>query len=311
MQKTMADADDATNDGKRETHRIGWVGAGKMGYPMAHHLLEHAVPVAVTDPAADQVAGLVAKGATHAETLADQADSNIVFSTLPNDAALLGVVMGVDGAPGLAGTLTKGAIFVEMSTVSPKCSERVAEHLEKSGISYLRAPLSGSTAMAGKATLTVLASGDNSAWKTVLPYVEMMSARQFLVGTDEEARYMKLVLNTLVGASSALLAEALSVGASGGLSRTDMMEVIGASAVASPLFTYKARAVIDDDYTPAFTVDQMIKDFSLISDAARHNGVPLLTTGLILELYRAASNAGLDNMDFFSLVKWQQELSKR
>lgn len=311
MHRTVGDTSDVAEKGHRATHRIGWVGAGKMGYPMVRNLLGRAVPVAVTEPAADQVAGLVAEGATHAEALADQAGSQIVFSTLPHDSALLDVVLGAEGAPGLAGILAKGSIFVEMSTVSPQCSAIVAEHLKESGISYLRAPLSGSTELAEQATLTVLASGDRADWDTVLPYIEMMSARQFLVGADEEARYMKLVLNTLVGASSALLAEALSLGTSGGLSRTDMMEVIGASAVASPLFAYKAQAVIDEDYAPAFTVDQMIKDFSLISDAGRHNGVPLLTTSLILELYRAASNSGLDNKDFFSLVKWQQELSNR
>ena len=88
-----------------------------------------------------------------------------------------------------------------------------------------------------------------------------------------------------------------------------MMEVIGESAVASPLIKYKSTAVVTDDFSPAFTVTQMIKDFTLISDAARAKDVPLLTTGLILELYRAAGNAGLKEADFFALVKWHSELS--
>ena len=223
----------------------------------------------------------------------------------------MSVVSGTPNKKGLIDVLAKGAIFVDMSTVSPDVSSKVAKLLEKAKVSYLRAPLSGSTVMAESATLTILASGDESAWQTVLPYLEMMSKRQFYLGAGDEARYMKLVINTLVGGLSALLAEALSLGTSGGLTRASMMEVIGESAVASPLLTYKTQTVVADDFSPAFTVLQMIKDFTLISDAARSNGVPLLTTGLILEQYRAAANAGLKDADFFALVKWHSDMSSQ
>lgn len=295
----------------RSDHRIGWVGAGKMGGPMLQNLLVNSVPVCVSDPDSAAVGTAVAKGATVASTLADMADLNIVFSTLPNDEALIAVVAGTADIKGLAGILKAGTIFVDMSTVSPDASSQVAEILKKSNILYLRAPLSGSTVMAENATLTVLASGDAAAWQTVLPYVKMMSQRQFHLGLEDEARYMKLVINTLVGGLSALLAEALSLGESGGLTRASMMEVIGESAVASPLLKYKAAHVVADDFSPAFTVLQMIKDFTLISDAARAKGVPLLATGLILELYRAAANAGLKDSDFFALVKWHSDMSSQ
>jgi 3-hydroxyisobutyrate dehydrogenase-like beta-hydroxyacid dehydrogenase len=254
-------------------HRIGWIGAGKMGGPMLQNLLSNSAPVCVSDPDTEAVAAAVAKG--------------------------------------LAEILVNGAIFVDMSTVSPGVSSKVSEILQQHHISYLRAPLSGSTVMAENATLTVLASGDEEAWLTVLPYIRMMSQRQFHLGFGDEARYMKLVINTLVGGTSALLAEALSLGESGGLTRASMMEIIGESAVASPLLKYKTATVVADDFSPAFTVAQMIKDFTLISDAARSKGVPLLTTGLILELYRAAANAGLKDADFFALVKWHSEMSSQ
>jgi len=213
------------------------------------------------------------------------------------------------GAAGLAQHMAPGSVLVEMSTVSPECSAEVASALKYKRIFYLRAPLSGSTAMAETATLTVLASGDQQGWDTAIPAIRLLSSRQFYLGQGEEARYMKLVINTLVGATSAILAEAIALGASGGLSPASMMEVICESAVASPLLKYKAAAVVAQDYAPAFSVQQMIKDFSLISDAGRANGVPLLTTGLILELYRAAANSGLRDQDFFALVKWQSEIS--
>ena len=290
-------------------HKIGWIGAGKMGSPMIQNLLANKVSVCVSDPDPNAVISIVQKGARAAEKLDDMADTDIVFSTLPNDDVLMMIVAGSTGKKGLVDVLARGAIYVDMSTVSPEISTKVAELLESAGIQYVRAPLSGSTAMAESATLTILASGKESAWKTVRPYCEMLSARQFHLGSGDEARYMKLVVNTLVGGTSALLAEALSLGQSGGLTRASMMEVIGESAVASPLIKYKSTAVVTDDFSPAFTVTQMIKDFTLISDAARAKDVPLLTTGLILELYRAAGNTGLKEADFFALVKWHSELS--
>lgn len=290
-------------------YKIGWIGAGKMGSPMIQNLLANKVPVCVSDSDPNAVSAVVQKGARATEKIDDMADVDIVFSTLPNDDVLMMIVAGSSDRKGLIDVLAHGAIYVDMSTVSPEISSKVAELLENAGIQYLRAPLSGSTAMAESATLTILASGKKSAWETVLPYCEMLSARQFHLGPGDEARYMKLVVNTLVGGTSALLAEALSLGQSGGLTRASMMEVIGESAVASPLIKYKSTAVVTDDFSPAFTVSQMIKDFTLISDAARAKDVPLLTTGLILELYRAAGNAGLKEEDFFALVKWHSELS--
>jgi 3-hydroxyisobutyrate dehydrogenase-like beta-hydroxyacid dehydrogenase len=288
---------------------VGWIGAGKMGAPMIRNLLRAGIAVAVSEPNTATHAALTAAGAVAAAGLAVLEGASVVFATLPNDDSLRAVVKGTATHPGLAQRLAPGSTFVEMSTVSPECSADIAQALEKSGISYVRSPVSGSTAMAEKATLTILASGAAMGWAQALPLIRLISARQFWLGDGEEARYMKLVLNTLVGASSAILAEAVALGSSGGLSRAAMMEVICESAVASPLFKYKTDLVVSQDYTPAFTVGQMVKDFTLISDAGRSNGVPLMTAGLILELYRAASNAGLQNEDFFALVKWQSGIS--
>lgn len=280
-----------------------------MGAPMARNLLAAGARLAVTDPQQQASTELVGLGATEASVISDQVSSDIIFSTLPNDSVLREVILGRVGEPGLAEVMRPGTVLVEMSTVSPEVSETVSATLRKVGILYLRAPLSGSTAMAQNASLTILASGEKAAWDIAIPFLERMSSRQFYLGEAEEARYMKLVLNTLVGATSAILAEAVALGASGGLSRASMMEVICESAVASPLLKYKAGAVVDADYAPAFTIEQMIKDFTLISAAGGKTGVPMLTTNLILELYRAAANSGLRKDDFFALVKWQADIS--
>ena len=289
---------------------VGWIGAGKMGAPMIRNLLANGISVAVTDPVTETVSGLAAEGARVAQDVAAQSGNDMVFATLPNDAVLRQVVLGSPEAPGLADTLRPGAIFVEMSTVSPDCSAAVGKALSDKRILYLRAPLSGSTALAEKAALTILASGDRAAWDAARPLFAHLSARQFYLGHGEEARFMKLVLNTLVGATAAIMAEALALGESGGLNRAAIMEVIGESAVASPLLAYKTQTIVADDFTPAFSVEQMIKDFTLITDAGQAHGAPQAITSLILQQYREAAASGLNDADFFALVKWRGGLAQ-
>ncbi|NBE06949.1 NAD(P)-dependent oxidoreductase [Paragemmobacter ruber] len=305
MESHLARADVAPENALQ----AGWVGAGKMGAPMSLRLLGAGYPVAVSEPDPDARAALQQAGAATSADLSAVSRCDIVFATLPNDHALRAVVLGSDTEPGLAGVLARGATFVDMSTVSPDASADVAAALDAAGIRYVRAPVSGSTTTAQQGALTVLASGDPAGWDEALPLIRHFSTRQFYLGPGEEARYMKLVINTLVGANAAILAEALSLGASGGLSAEKMVEVINESAVASPLFKYKSSLIVSGDYKPAFTVQQMIKDFTLISDAGRAKGVPLLTAGLILELYRAAANTGHDQDDFFALIKWHSGIS--
>ncbi|MCR9122545.1 MAG: NAD(P)-dependent oxidoreductase [Phyllobacteriaceae bacterium] len=290
---------------------VGWIGVGKMGAPMAGNLLKSGVDIIVSDTAAANRASMKAQGAQTADEPASFQGCRTVFSTLPNDAALLSVVLG-DGekSPGLADILAPGSALVEMSTVSPHCSTRIAEALAARDIDYLRAPISGSTALAEAATVTILASGERAAWDRVLPWLKVMSARQFYLGDGDEARFMKLVLNTMVGATSSVLSEALVLGEAGGLDRRAMMEVICESAVVSPLIKYKVDAIETNDFAPAFSVGQMIKDFSLITEAGQSNGVPMFNANLILQQYIAAANSGLEKSDFFALVQWLRDMSR-
>lgn len=295
----------ATADNVR--HGIGWLGVGKMGNPMATRLMEAGHSLTVCDPVVENRASLVARGATVVSTPGELARTcGIVFSTIPNDAVLTGTIFGDDRHSGFLAQAAAGTVFVEMSTVSPQVSELLARAFEAHDVAYLRCPISGSTALARAGTLTVLASGDADAWETAGPILDILAARRFYLGAAEEARYMKLVLNALVGATSAILAEALVLGETGGLAPSQMMEVISHSAVASPLLKYKQDMIAEMDFSPAFSVDQMIKDFTLITDAARDKQVPMFVANLILQQYAAASKAGYANQDFFALFDWMR-----
>ncbi len=286
---------------------IGWIGVGKMGNPMATRLLEAGYRLTICDPVAENRASLVARGAQVAATAGDlAANCGLIFSTIPNDAVLQEVVYSAEERGNFLTRVSARAVLVEMSTVSPDVSRRVADDLARRGVGYLRCPISGSTALARAGSLTALASGDAAAWETAAPFLDLLTTQKFFLGPGEEARYMKLVLNTLVGATSAILAEALALGATGGLSDQQMMSVIADSAVASPLIRYKQDMIAQRDFSPAFSVVQMRKDFTLITEAGRTQHVPMFATNLILQQYTAAANAGYAEKDFFALVEWMR-----
>ena len=289
---------------------IGWIGTGKMGNPMATRLIEAGHALTICDPLAENRASLVARGAGVAGSPGDlAARCRIIFSTIPNDAVLAEMIFGAEDRAGFLAQVTSGTILVEMSTVSPQVSAKVAAALALRGVAYLRSPVSGSTALARTGKLTALASGDPAAWETVVPLMEVLAARRFYLGPGEEARYMKLVLNALVGATASILGEALVLGEKGGLTPDQMMGVISQSAVASPLMDYKREMIATMDFSPAFSVTQMLKDFTLITDAARDKQVPMFVANLILQQYTAASNAGYSEQDFFALFDWMRRSS--
>ena len=288
------------------THSFGWIGVGKMGNPMATRLIEAGHALTICDPLAENRASLVARGASIASTAGELVQRcTVIFSTIPNDEVLSSLMWGDENA-GLLAQIPAGAIFVEMSTVSPQLSEKIARELALRGVAYLRCPVSGSTTLARSGKLTVLASGDQAAWDALSETLDLLAARKFYLGTGEEARYMKLVLNTLVGATAAILGEALVLGEAGGLTAPAMMEVIAESAIASPLIRYKKEMIEMMDFSPAFSVLQMMKDFTLITEAGRDKQIPMFAANMILQQFIAAANAGYSQQDFFALFDWMR-----
>ena len=281
--------------------RVGFVGLGKMGTPMCRHIFAAGFDVTAYVRGDSGRAKAAALGVKSTDSLAEIAAlSDVVISSVTDDKAMLDIVTGLEG---LAAHMKSGSTFIETSTVSPKASEQAAQLLAPIGINYLRSPVSGSTATAEARQLTVLASGPRHCFDASLPILRCFSAKQYLVGESEEARYLKLVLNTMVGAMSALVAEALAIGRSGGLDMATMLEVLNNSAVASPLIRYKTQMMTDDNYTAAFPVTGMMKDFDLALAVAEGQEMllPLLT--LVRQSYQTAFVSGAGDKDFFVLVK--------
>lgn len=274
------------------------IGVGKMGLPMARHLAAAGHSVTVSDPSLERCQLARAQGLeVSTSPAAALAAAEVVLSSLPNDAALLAVAAQV------AAHAHVGAIYVDTSTVSLQASAEAAQALAAKGVLYLRCTVSGNNKMAEAAQLTVMASGPRAAYNTVLPLLRTLGPNQFYLGEAEQARLMKLVVNLMIAQTSAMLAEALTLGRKGGLAWRDMWQVLTASAVASPIVKAKAVQLSERDFTPTFTVEQMIKDLDLILNAGEACDVPLMQTAMTHQLMCAAVVQGDAADDYAAIIK--------
>lgn len=290
-----------------EKQKIGWIGVGKMGNPMSRNLIKAGYSLAVfdIDPAAmNALAQEGAKGATSAAEVASEAD--VIISMIPDDRALEDVSMGPKGV--FKGIGAK-ATYVDMSTVSPIVSSRVSEEAKKKGIKYLRAPVSGSTEAAEKAALTIMVSGPKEAYEKCEDIFKTLGQKIFNVGQGDEARYMKLLVNMMVGITSAMTAEALIFGEKGGLDWSQMIDTINNSVIASPLIGFKVQLLKDRDYSPMFTATQMAKDFDLALDTGKAMDIPMPITALARQLYGSMKATDKGGFDYFGIVALFEEMA--
>jgi 3-hydroxyisobutyrate dehydrogenase-like beta-hydroxyacid dehydrogenase len=225
---------------------------------------------------------------------------------IPDDPALEAVAAGPQG---IFRSARQDMIYIDMSTVSPAASARIANIAEEKGVRYLRAPVSGSTESAVSAALTILVSGPEDAFVQCRPIFDILGQKVFHVGPDDQARYLKLLVNMMVGVTSAMTAEALIFGKRGGLNWHQMIDIINNSVIASPLIGFKAQLLKERNFSPAFTAAQMAKDFDIALDTGRKMDIPLPLTALVRQLYGAMKATGKAELDYFGLLAQMEEMA--
>lgn len=256
--------------------RVGWIGLGAMGLPMCLHLARGGVSVRAIDRLQDRVDAAVGQGVAPAISVADAAlGADVVFSMVFDDDALMDVV---DGPRGVVDAMAPGKVFVDMSTVSPSASARVAQLLEKRGIRYVRAPISGSVSLAQAAQLTVLVSGERADFAEVQPLLALFSQSQHHVGPRESARGVKLAINLMVAGSTALIGEALAFGEEQGITRDVMVDALNASIVGSRHYAARAQSLKSRAYNGNGPLHLVAKDLDLALGIARSLGLHLAIT---------------------------------
>ena len=286
---------------------IGFIGLGKMGHPMALNLIKADHEVVVYNRSREKTQAHADAGGRVAESIAElSAASNIVITMISDDDALHGVALEDNG---VVANMAEGGIFIDMSTVSPAASIKVGDATRQKNIAYLRSPVNGSVVQAADGILVILSSGPRASFDFIHPLFEIMGDRIFYLGEEEQARYLKLAINTMIGISSSMMGEALAFGEAGGLDWNTMIEVIASSAVGSPVLNYKVEALKNRDFTPAFTARQMAKDFDLALDTAKNNHIPMPITSSVRQHWSAMIGTGRGDQDFFAYVEMLEDMA--
>jgi 3-hydroxyisobutyrate dehydrogenase-like beta-hydroxyacid dehydrogenase len=267
-----------------------------MGTAFAERLLEAGYPLMVHNRTPAKAESLAAAGATVANSAAELAvDVDVVITSLADDQALESVAAEVLAAA------RPGTVLIDMSTVSPAASARVASLADAASVDYLRAPVSGNPGVVRAGTLTFIVSGSRETLERVDPVLRAIGPTIHHVGDAEQARIVKLAVNLMIGGLAELMSEALVLGEAAGVPRAALLEVMGSSSAGAPFVKYKTEPLLRDDFSATFTTALMEKDVDLVLDAADDNGVELPIARELKDILRGAIDAGYGDDDFISL----------
>jgi len=267
-----------------------------MGTAVAERLVGADYRLVVFNRTAQKADGLAAQGVEVAETPAELLEqTDVVVTSLANDDALEAVAVQVVPAA------RPGTVLVDLSTVSPAVSARVAALAEEASVEYLRAPVSGNPTVVRAGNLSFMVSGSRETLDRVEPVLLAIGPTIHYVGEAEQARIVKLAINLMIAGLAQLISEALVLGEAAGVSRQTLLEVMGSSAVGAPFVKYKTEPLLRDDYSATFTTALMEKDIDLVLEAAEEAGLELPVASEMKTLLRAAIDAGYADDDFMAL----------
>jgi 3-hydroxyisobutyrate dehydrogenase len=281
-------------------HKLGWIGAGRMGYPMAERLAKAGCDVTVYNRTRAKAEPLAKSGIRLVDRPADLADRDIVFTMIAASDDLKQVTLGKDGVLTLSGKAPK--ILIDCSTVSEEASGEVRAAAAKLGTAMLASPVSGNGKVVKAGRLSVVVSGPKPAYETALPYLERLGQGVSYVGEGELARMVKICHNVFLGITIQALVEVTVLAEKGGVPRHAFLDFINKSVMGSTFTRYKTPALVNLDFAPTFTPVLLRKDLDLGLAAARKVGTPMAVTALVREMLQSLIGQGYTDQDFATLL---------
>ncbi|MFQ6111459.1 MAG: NAD(P)-dependent oxidoreductase [Nitrospinota bacterium] len=288
--------------------RIGFIGLGLMGKPMALRLKEAGYRLWVYDIRKEPVEEFSSLGATPCRSCREVAEkSEVIITMLPDAEAVEAAVLG-DG--GVAQGVREGKVLIDMTSNHPEVSARIADVLSKKSVGMLDAPVSGAPEGAREGTLSIMVGGEKSLFERCLPILQCMGRKVVHAGDRVGAGgYTKLANQILVGITLEGMAEALVFGAKAGVDPALLVEAMGAGLARCGCLEIKAPKIIRGDFAPGGKVTTHIKDFDYALSAARELGVPLPVTAAVRELFEAVRVAGGGEQDHASVIQVIERLA--
>jgi 3-hydroxyisobutyrate dehydrogenase len=283
----------------QENARLGFVGIGYMGRPIARRLLESGFKLTAYDRNRSKAEELIRYGGTIAQSVAELSSScNVLLSCLPSDEAVLDSYKGPDGVFAHA---HRGSLAIDMSTVYPTTSQELSRLGAQLGVEVLDVTISGSTPTAENGLLTLFGGGTKERFEAAESIFRVIAKKYFYLGPSGSGATMKLVVNSLLGIGMQAIAEAVALGEKAGLDRNRMLDVLSQTAVVAPAHVGKLERAMKSDYSPQFPIRLMNKDFGLILELASTVGARMPAAGAAFEINARQSDEGVEQ-DFSAVI---------
>lgn len=287
--------------------KIGFIGLGIMGRPMAKNLVKAGYELTVYDLNKEAVDDLVSCGARAAGSSREAAmGAEAVITMVPNSPQVREVVLGKDG---MAEGASKGTVLIDMSSIDPTESRSIGKELEKYGIEMMDAPVSGGEPKAIDGTLSVMAGGRKELFDRYYDMLMAMAGSVVYVGTLGAGNVAKLANQIIVAVNIAAVSEALTFAKKAGTDPELVYQAIRGGLAGSTVLDAKAPMMFRGDFEPGFRIELHIKDLGNAINAAHAVSSPVLLTGQMMEIMQALKADGLEKKDHSCIVKYYEKIS--
>lgn len=289
------------------SERIGFIGLGVMGRPMARNLLDAGTELVVHSRSPGPVDELESAGATRADSPRAVVEaSDVTILMLPDDAAVSAVVEGDDG---ILSAPLDGRLVIDMSTVSPTLARRIGPRIEQASGAFLDAPVSGGDVGAREATLSIMVGGPGDAFARARPIFEIVGRTIVHVGPTGAGQVVKACNQVVVALNIEALAEALVLGSKAGVDPATIISVLSGGLAASRVMELRGPNMLEHRFDPGFAIDLHHKDLGIALTTARAAGASLPATALVDQMLESLRQHGRGGMDHSALLTHVEDLA--
>lgn len=286
--------------------RVGFIGLGIMGKPMALNILKAGYDVTVNDLNTESVETLVQAGAAFGTPADMGATCDVIITMLPASHHVEQVVLGENG---LLQTATAGTILIDMSSISPVASVEITQQAALRGVEMLDAPVSGGEPKAIDGTLSIMVGGKDDVFETVRPLLEVIGASVTLVGKNGSGVTAKLANQIIVNLNIAAMSEALTLAAKAGIDVEKMYQAIRGGLAGSAVLDAKAPLILERNFVAGGRIDINLKDMTNVMETAHEIGVPLPLSSQLVEIFHALKIDGKAADDHGGIIQYYEKLA--
>jgi len=288
--------------------KVGFIGLGIMGRPMAKNLLKAGFPIVAYDLNKDAVADLVKAGALAASSSKEAAgEADVIITMLPDSPDVKEVILGKDGV--LEG-IKPGSVVIDMSSINPLVSQEIEKELRKKGVEMLDAPVSGGETGAIQGTLAIMVGGEEKVFKDCVDIFNAVGKNIVRVGGIGAGGFVKLVNQIIVAMNIAAVGEAFTLGAKAGLDPQVIHQAIRGGLAGSQVLETKAPMIFGRNFKPGFKIKLHHKDLQNALSTAKDLGVPLPLSSFVQQIFLSLMTEGRGEEDHSALATFFEKMAK-